>query len=86
MVQKEDVESEDDAKLELDDLAKTLPQGTDRSYSTTFGFSSFRLTRSVKFVKINNSAIKNNNVYIRNLNTNPKIKRFVKLFVAGKIG
>ncbi|KAJ8673450.1 hypothetical protein QAD02_004712 [Eretmocerus hayati] len=29
--QKEDVESEDDAKLEVDELAKTLPQGTDHT-------------------------------------------------------
>ncbi|KAL7306530.1 hypothetical protein TKK_0001223 [Trichogramma kaykai] len=29
--QKEDVESEDDAKLDVDELAKTLPQGTDHT-------------------------------------------------------
>ncbi|KAL6432524.1 hypothetical protein ACFW04_006831 [Cataglyphis niger] len=29
--QKEDVESEDDAKLEVEELAKTLPQGTDHT-------------------------------------------------------
>ncbi|KAH0569197.1 phosphatidate cytidylyltransferase, photoreceptor-specific [Cotesia glomerata] len=29
--QKEDIESEDDAKLEVDELAKTLPQGTDHT-------------------------------------------------------
>lgn len=29
--QKEDVESEDDAKLEVEELGKTLPQGTDHT-------------------------------------------------------
>lgn len=29
--QKEDIESEDDAKLEVEELAKSLPQGTDHT-------------------------------------------------------